>query len=254
MEPVVSYAKERVYSTVENKLLALCAHIVNRAVFNGKDKLLLSWTQKLNGEQFSANEYWLVVQNLNKGHYDDFRNYYVSAIKTALLILPNNYYGMDFNKDNLDTSPFLTNVNYLFETYIKTVVASALIKKGIIVEKPRLNQQSLFQDGTYKLIPDLMLSNSSKVLIVGDMKYKPREMTDAKDYYQVKVYQETYGTKLAVIISPSALNAASKTELKKYYDGKLILDISLNFDDYRSAELQLIENIESLLNLRTTFN
>jgi 5-methylcytosine-specific restriction endonuclease McrBC regulatory subunit McrC len=245
--PVVSTQKFRSNSTTENKLLATVAALVNRTLYKNKELTLQKWSTLIETDPFSYSEYMDVIQRLNKGQFDDYRSYYKPAIRVAMLLLPNNGSGISFEDASIQSAPFMTNVNQLYEEYIRTIISSGLVTKGLVVEKPKSGFTTLFTDGNYKLIPDVTISRDNHVRLIGDMKYKPKDETVGQDYYQLKTYIDAHNISSGFLVRPALANGESKSTIHKYFDGKYAIDVVLNMTDLDNSEAFLLEQLNVLV-------
>ena len=182
-----------------------------------------------------------VITRLSRKWYAGSRAYYVAPLRQALLILGST------GATTLDGSvvtgdALLTNSDWLFEAYVRKLLAESLAPFGYVVTKAVKGDRFLFASGEIALTPDILIRRGTQVVAIGDVKHKS---PDPSDYYQTITYAREWGLRSVLILEATATSARTQS-LVVSSDGTEALRIELPVLYYDILE-ERIRGIRSYL-------
>jgi 5-methylcytosine-specific restriction endonuclease McrBC regulatory subunit McrC len=221
-DPVVSSVKEKTINTAENRILTE-ALLSSWSVLAGSSKIPLKgtydrWMRRFPRSTRAANDLLEIERKFASGGYGGSRDYYRRALMLAKIILGGSGVGFD-NDNTLVGDAVLINAADVFEKYVRSVISSAYQENGFIVSKGGAGIQSLYSDGSFELIPDVVIRRDNKILLIADAKYKK---PTAADHYQMAAYLAAHGVSRGLLLAP--LFSGDDLVIKEYAtDGKIIV-------------------------------
>lgn len=145
----------------------------------------------------------IISSRLLRKWYAGSRAYYVTPLRHALLILGSTG-ATTLEGSVVEGETLLTNSDWLFETYVRKVLAESLVPFGYVVSKAIAGERFLFASGDLSLTPDVLIRRGTQVVAVGDVKHKS---PDASDYYQTITYAREWGLRSVLIFQATATEA-----------------------------------------------
>lgn len=201
-DPVVYILKERTIDIAENRVLT---EAIKRAwaVLDSDEKskflpVHIRWIRNFPGSFDLHDDLRTVEQGFASGRYGGARDYYRHALMLALVMLGGR--GLGFSESAMITADaVLLNTADIFEKYLRNVLAAAYSNKGYTIVKGGLGAKTLYDDGSFELVPDITISKSAETLLIADAKYK--EPTSG-DHYQMQTYLSVFGISRGIILAP----------------------------------------------------
>jgi len=245
--PVHARYRERTFQTLEHRVLGTAARRLHDIGFvePGSKAIALRWASHAAG-RLKQTELRDVVAALRNRQYTGSRSYYIPALLMARLLLVEA--GISFDDEHTVSSEvLLTNIRTLFEKYVRGILQKALYDKGFVVDKQQEHPRSLFEDGTCKLIPDVLVSDVGGVRLILDAKYKiDKEVTEG-DYYQMTTYLNRFGISTGVLVFPSLSTTNGTLKTRRTVSGLMVHEIRLPIDNWKATEQFLTVEVQRLL-------
>lgn len=144
-----------------------------------------------------------VNARLLRGWYAGSRAYYIAPLRHALLILGSTG-ATTLEGSVVEGDALLTNSDWLFETYVRKLLAEALVPYGYVVSKAVAGERVLFASGDVALTPDILIRRGTQVVAIGDVKHKA---PDPSDYYQTITYAREWGLDSVMIFEATSTGA-----------------------------------------------
>ncbi len=247
--PVHCRYKERTYETIEHRVLGAGAARLRDvgSVAPADKELAFRWASRLRG-RLKGHELREVITGLRTRKYTGARAYYIPALLMARLLLVEAGIALD-EETSVSSEAFMTNIRTLFERYVRAIVRSAAKDEGFIVEKRENNPRTLFEDGTYSLIPDVLVSDSTGVKLILDAKYKIDKPIDESDFYQMVAYLNVYEVSQGVLVLPTLQHTEAKVLSHRTLSGLTIYAMRVPLDDWGTTEGFLTKEVRRLLGL-----
>lgn len=201
--PVVSRVKSRITDIPENRLL-VSALLAAWPMLSADDRLLYGHTKEYWLKRFPksprlADDLEIVGQKFSANKYGGARDYYSKALMYAKVIL--SQHGLGFDKSaSYEGNALLINTADIFEKYIRNTINNHYSKYGYVVSKGGIGDRTLYTDGSYSLIPDVLVAKNNDIVLLADAKYKN---PTANDHYQMAAYLMGYGKKQGILLAPS---------------------------------------------------
>lgn len=245
-QPFVSTFSYKTHDTPERNVLSSAAAVLS-GIEDAEDNTTLIYRRWARSANWSSLPHDLdtVSKRLNSGHFSGGRNYYNRALVMAKVILLQAGVALP-NQDVMDTLPFMTNVNDLFELYIRILFREHFANTGHTVEKGD-GSITFFNDGTLPLKPDIVVSDGSGPIIIADVKYKTHPTLPAADFYQLSAYMRSMGCNLGILLKPSSSEGQDRLTRKVLENNAIIFVVSLNMQDWSSVETNLVDAISQAL-------
>lgn len=237
--PVVSLSRPRDIAIAENRLLGqAAAHVAKiSGLSSSQRRECLWWARLTERHPLLADELGDVLRRLRAGRFAGPRNYYISALQIAWLIVSER--GIAFStKDTVHASPLLLNIRTLFEEYVRGVVQTALAPT-FSVSKPTGKPLTMFIDGSGELIPDLVVRRGSRAIIIGDVKYKPGSQAGAADWYQLAMYLTAYRADVGVLVVATD-HGSPTVHQRTFVIGGDAVELDVAVDDWQRLEQSVV--------------
>jgi 5-methylcytosine-specific restriction enzyme subunit McrC len=234
-------------NNLENRLLATASSVLlDVGVLTPRQRLIASrWASSLAYRKpIMPYELEVISSNLKTYRYLGQRSYYLALLAMAKLIVSQG--GLLIGeKLEISGEPILSNVNDLFEKYVRRLIFNLLNPKSFIVEKREAGLPSLFLDGTSLLRPDILISKGNEPCLVADVKNKPSAGISAADYYQIFAYLEAFGVDKGLLI---CMGRGDGLLLKrKMINNRLLFELHLPIEDWNAGERFLAKTMLDLI-------
>lgn len=175
------------------------------------------------------------------------RPYYHDILEAGFLIL--HHAGFNLHAENrFETTPFIVNMERVFEDYIRELVREAAESVGnnLAVFPGRADPRSLYIEGGPTLEPDVLVRKGATYPLILDVKYKDAIDLSPDDHYQVMAYTGAYSfVKQTVLVT-----AYSQTSLGLRYTTSRHRPVSIlpfNLSEIRKSEDALLKTFKILL-------
>lgn len=244
IQPVVSLVKLRTKDVPENRLISealarawqVLAHDYRFIYQNTHDRWLRNFPRSVD----IFDDLLKVEYNFASNGYGGARDYYRRALMLAKIILGSHGVGFG-SKGDVFGDAILLNTASVFEKYVRNVIFNAYSDKGFVVAKGGVGQQSLYADGSFELMPDVVISRNGVVAIIADAKYKK---PTASDHYQMAVYLSAHKVKRGLLLAP--LYSGRSVIVKEFSTPEKIIvrEIYLPMCDLEASEEALSSLIE----------
>lgn len=247
--PVHARYRERTYQTPEHRVLGTAArrlHDIGVVEPNAR-AISLRWAGYAAG-RLKESELRDVVAALRTRHYTGSRSYYIPALLMARLLLVEAGISFD-DEQTVSSEVLLTNIRMLFERYVRGIVQEALHDNGFVVDKPQEHPRTLFEDGTCKLIPDVLVSDAVGARLILDAKYKIDKEVSEGDYYQLTAYLNRFGIPMGALVFPSLLTNEGTIKTRRTISGLTVHEIRLPIGNWKATEQFLTVEVQRLLGL-----
>lgn len=244
--PVHCSFKQKTLDTPEHRVLgAASSRLLNLGFVNDADRAIaIRWASY--NTRLTAREIEDVIIGLNERRYTGPRSYYIPALLMARLILAEA--GIALGTTNtISSESLMVNMPALFEKYLRSLLSAAFSNRGFLVEKRDSTALTLFEDGGCKLIPDILISDSKRLRLILDAKYKPAETSNEADFYQMMSYLTIYQINTGVLISPTNATSQLTRTTRKTHNGFSISEIRLPLDNWEATESSLVEEVSQIL-------
>lgn len=213
-KPVVSSFKKRTFNTAENRLLTEAAirswPFLDHELQNRFEPIYNFWLRRFSFSEDVWSDLLTIEKYFSHTGYGGSRDYYRKALMLAKIILGSSGIGFG-NEKPITGDSILINTADIFEKYLRSIISHAYTKRGYIVSKGGSGTQSLYTDGSFKLIPDIVISKDNHTILIADAKYKA---PTANDHYQMVAYLAAYKLKRGLILAP--LFTGEKLIVKEY--------------------------------------
>ncbi|GMU63048.1 MAG: hypothetical protein AMXMBFR34_48110 [Myxococcaceae bacterium] len=204
---------ERSFCTPANRVLAAAAAKLYRLGFYQR-RDIDPWVRKYSSWGIDPRDLSTTLSELERGRFRGSRAYYQPAIALASLILGGGSPELDLAGHG-ESGALLCNTADLFERYVRRLVVDALTPSGLVVSKGAQSPLSLFLDGSIELVPDVVVTDGDRPVLIVDAKYKKDVTVDAADAYQLYAYARVYGLDRVVVVSPQEGEGEEPLVVKK---------------------------------------
>jgi 5-methylcytosine-specific restriction enzyme subunit McrC len=246
--PVVSRLKRRTADVAENRVLTE-ALVRAWEILSDEPKSLYarireSWLNRFERSKDIWSDLLAVESEFSQTGYGGSRDYYRRALMLAKIILGSS--GVGFSGGNqIHGDAVLLNAADIFEKYVRSVVRDAYAEKGFVVTKGGVGVHSLYTDGSFELLPDVVISKNGATCLIADAKYKK---PTASDHYQMSSYLAAHNLKRGVLIAP--LFSGASVVIKEYSTpNKLVVrELFLPMNDLDATEEALSSLVEDFSN------
>jgi 5-methylcytosine-specific restriction endonuclease McrBC regulatory subunit McrC len=243
-QPVVSLVKERSRDIPENRVLTealIKAWPLLPAESQHKyESIYYQWVKKFSRPKDVLRDLLMVDRAFAANSYRGVRDYYSRALMLAKIILGSN--GISFtSQSNISGDAVLLNTADIFEKYIRSMIGKAYANKGFVVSKGGVGTQSLYTNGGFDLIPDIVISRNGVTTLIADVKYKK---PTAADHYQISAYLSAYKLNRGLLLAP--LFSGNSITVKEFvtWDKVVVREIYLPMSDLDATEEVLASLIE----------
>lgn len=246
--PIFSVYKARTYVTLENRTLATAVAALSAIglIPEAHIKLATRWLEMVEGDFIHPSELRRVSMQLERKKYTGSRQYYISALLMAKVILSQSGIRLGENQE-IASEAILTNLPLLFERYVRMVIGDAFTPRGYVVEKITQGARPLFLDGSCRLQPDILISDTRGFRLIADTKYKLGTTIDPSDYYQMYTYLEAFKVDVGLLILPADAFGTPTLMRRDLPIGKHMLELRLPIDAWEDAEALIIETVGNTL-------
>jgi hypothetical protein len=201
-QPVVSRVKQRTVNIPENRILTealLRAWVlINEDSREKFESIYYRWINKFPRSKFIHRDLLEIEKSFASNSYGGSRDYYRQSLMISKIILGSCGIALNSLHDVAGDAALL-NAADIFEKYIRNVIVTNYAEKGYVVTKGGAGLQSLYTDGSFELIPDIVISRGDKVTLIADAKYKK---PTAADHYQMASYLAAHRIKRGALIAP----------------------------------------------------
>lgn len=246
--PVRSLNRNRTYETPEHRVLGAAAGLLlsqNVIARNDLD-VVHRWYNRFGTSPGLVIDLRRTVRKLNAGHFAGPRSYYIPALAMAQLILLQGGIVLS-DHQAIESEALLTNVNLLFERYIRVTLHKQLSDQGYTVEKLETGVPSLFTDLTTQMKPDVIIRDRKQVRLLVDAKYKPDSRIDASDHYQMAAYLRGFQVSNGIIVRPNTGYGPVKIVTRHLTRGGTIHELTINLADWAGAERDIANVVTQVL-------
>lgn len=241
--PISSIIKQRTFDIPENRVITECVIIAWIFLPNSqKHKFKITyenWLKKFPRSKNLELDLSVVEKRFSSRGYRGPRDYYHNVLMLCKILLGINGIG-GVGKEYVHGDALLLNTADIFEKYIRQILCDAYSKEGYVVCKGVMREQSLYSDGRFWLIPDVIMKKENKPLLIIDAKYKK---PDASDHYQMLIYLNSYNLKYGFLIAPNYIG--TEIEVKDFltFDKRVVREIYLPMQNLPLVE----ETLSSLI-------
>lgn len=246
-QPFVGSVFDRTTDISANRAIAAASAVLLSQFANSLEshelRLLRSWSMLGWADKKLIQDIHSVRNSLASGEYLGSRGYYHQALQLSLIVLGNSGYGLD-GKDDSRGAARLINSADIFEKFVRHVIRESVNDLGLVVRKERASARFLFEGGISGIEPDILISRGTKIVLIGDVKYKS---ATSSDFYQLVAYLDNYGLDHGLLIDASP-DASGHRELLRTPSGKSIHRISLPNSPLSNAISSLEDHVRMVLN------
>ena len=175
------------------------------------------------------------------------RPYYHDILETGFLIL--HHAGFNLHAENrFETTPFIVNMERVFEDYIRELVkeAATSVGKDLAVFSGRADPRNLYVEGGPLLEPDVLVRRGEAYPLILDVKYKDSIDLGPDDHYQVMAYTNAYsGVKQTVLVTAFSQESPGLRYTTSARHPVTVLPF--NLADIRRSEQEMLVSLQTLL-------
>ena len=242
--PVVSLVKNRTTDIPENRILSEA--LVRSWPLLSPDtqstfRLIYEhWVRRFPRSQNIFRDLLSVDRAFATRGYGGARDYYRLALMLAKIILGTNGIGFG-SKNEVAGDAILLNAADIYERYLRCVISDSHAEKGYVVTKGGAGMQSLYTDGSFGLIPDIVISKANAITLIADAKYKK---PTAGDHYQMVAYLAAHKLKRGILLAP--LFSGTTVVIKEFATPEKVIvrEIYLPMSDLDATEEILSSLVE----------
>ena len=235
-EAVTFWLRERTYDIPENRVLTE-ALIRALPLLSESDRPTLAhvctkWLAQFPRSRNLIADLEYVSNGFALRQYGGARGYYRKALMLAELVLGNYGFGLGEGTPVEGDSVLLRTAD-VYERYLRNVIANGHAELGYVVSKGREWPISLYADGSYRMIPDIVVSHRNSVNFIADAKYK---VPDSSDHYQMYAYLHVMGVDVGMLLTPSLGADEVVPQRFSAADGKVIWEVYLPMSNLPATE------------------
>jgi len=201
-EPVAYVTKDKTEDIAENRVITEAIvrvwPILNEMNQQGLRSVYDRWTRRFPRSGDLAADLERVERRFAARGYGGFRDYYRKALMVSRVVLGSNGIGFG-DAGTVGGEAVLINTADVFEKYLRSVISDAYSDSGYIVSKGGIGATSLYTDGSFELVPDIVVDRERRTLLIADAKYK---VPDAGDHYQMAAYLAVNRVSNGLLLSP----------------------------------------------------
>lgn len=244
-KPVVSKVKQRTFDTPENRLTSLALVAVEGLLDSGQVEELRfvrrRWPCPPPTMRQVLQDIDVVQRRTLTNHYRGVRSYYRELIGLAQVVL--GLSGLGFGSELfLSDRSYLVNTARVFEAFVLRAVQDAFSGLDVVVTKGGSDFRSLYVDGSFELVPDVVVERAGRCVMVMDAKYKT---PTSGDHYQMMSYIENFGVKCGALIKPALANEVHGVEKFKSLTGRMVSVVRLDLTDIQEAVSEIQDFVRS---------
>ena len=247
-QPVVSLIKEKIRDIPENRLLTEALirawpFLSSQAQmkYEGIHHL---WLKRFPRSKKIFYDLFMIEHTFAVDGYGGSRDYYRRALMLAKIILGTSGIGFGSISD-ISGDAILLNAADVFEKYIRSVICEAYVKKGYIVTKGGVGLQSLYTDGSFQLVPDIVISRNGVTVLIADAKYKNPA---AGDHYQMNAYLAAHKLQRGLLVAPQYTGNSIKFKEFSTPNKVVVREVYLPMNDLDATEKHLASLVEQYSN------
>ena len=244
LQPVVSLVKEKTRDIPENRLLTEALIRVWPFLSSQAQKKYEGihhlWLKKFPRSREIFRDLLMIDHTFAADGYGGSRDYYRRALMLAKIILGSSGIGFG-SKSDVSGDAILLNAADVFEKYIRSVICEAYVNKGYVVTKGGVGLQSLYTDGSFQLVPDIVISRKGLTSLIADAKYKKPA---SSDHYQMNAYLTAHKLKRGLLLAP--LYTGNSVKVKEFTtpDKVVVREVYLPMSDLDATEKNLASLVE----------
>lgn len=243
--PVASRLTRRTIDVAENRVLTE-ALVRAWAILSDESRSTYAKTREHWLRRFArSDDIWVDLLSVDSKFsvtgYGGARDYYRRALMLAKIILGSSGVGLS-GDGQIRSDAVLLNAADIFEKYVRSVIRDAYTTKGFVVTKGGVGVHSLYTDGSFELLPDIVISKNSAICLIADAKYKK---PTASDHYQMSAYLAAHDLKRGILIAP--LFSGRSVNVREYSTpNKLVVrELFLPMSDLDATEEALSSLVET---------
>lgn len=201
-EPVVYVSKDKTEDIAENRVITeaiiRARPMLNDSTWRGLRAIYDRWIRRFPRSYDLSADLERIEKRFAARSYGGPRDYYRKALMLSQIILGSS--GIGFSEAaSIEGDAVLLNTADIFERYLCNVISEAYGDTGYVVSKGGVGVTSLYTDGSFELIPDIVIARNNRTLLIADAKYK---VPTAGDHYQMYAYLAVNGVKRGLLLSP----------------------------------------------------
>jgi 5-methylcytosine-specific restriction endonuclease McrBC regulatory subunit McrC len=201
-EPVVYVSKDKTEDIPENRVITeaiirVWATLQN-ADHNNFRHVYDRWVKRFPRSRTLGADLEKIEQRFASRGYGGGRDYYRKALMVSQVVLGTNGIGLG-EGSSLEGDAIVINTADVFEKYLRSVITRAYAASGYIVTKGGVGTASLYVDGKFELIPDIVVDRNQRTVLIADAKYK---VPTASDHYQMATYLAAKHVSSGLLLSP----------------------------------------------------
>ncbi|WP_331346544.1 5-methylcytosine restriction system specificity protein McrC [Cellvibrio sp. UBA7661] len=245
VNPVASFLKSRTFDIPENRLLTESLirawHHLPAEARRKYQAIYQIWMKKFVRSKDIASDLAIIDQRFAIRGYGGSRDYYKHALSLAKIILGSSGIGFGSHGEIMGSATLL-NTSQIFEKYIRRVISDAYAPKGYVVAKGGLDSKTLYTNGSFELVPDIVVSRNGSTILLADAKYK--KPTNA-DHYQMATYMAYHKVEQGIMLAP--LSIGNSVVIKEYLtpNRTIVREIYLPMNNLSETQSTLSTLIES---------
>ena len=253
------------YDNTINQTLRYCYRLLNKEYssilqgFAEHDEML---------SDFGVSNNPITLREINKIVYTPMTKYYKPLMELSKAIIGFNSYQNSSNLEQKSGFSVFLDMAEVWENYLYNLLRKEL--DGFEVENPNLTgDYPLFDDGSRKVRPDILIKKDGKVVAILDAKYKnythigmyanEQDAVSREDLYQMMTYLQRFGdneSTIGIFTSPFCGYEEAKTiQSSKYKIGVVGIDLeNFNSDneeeviqELKHRELEFINKIKNII-------
>ena len=235
-EPVTFWVRERTYDIPENRVLTE-ALVRAQPLLSAPDRDSLGhvcerWLSRFPRSQNLIADLEYVSHGFAVRQYGGPRDYYRKALMLAEVVLGDSGLGLG-EGIAVEGDAVLLNTADIFEKYLRSVIAGAHGESGYVVSHGREWTISLYSDGSYQMVPDIVVSRGGSVEFIADAKYK---VPDSADHYQMYAYLHVMGVEVGLLLTPALDTDEVAAHRYSAVDGKTVWEVYLPMSSLPATE------------------
>jgi 5-methylcytosine-specific restriction endonuclease McrBC regulatory subunit McrC len=201
-EPVAYLSKDKTEDIAENRVITEAIMriwpILNEINRQDLRSVYDRWTRRFPRSPDLGADLHRIERRFAARGYGGFRDYYRKALMVSQIVLGSNGIGFG-DAGSIGGEAVLINTADVFEKYLRSVISDAYSDSGYVVTKGGVGTASLYTDGSFELVPDIVIDRGRRTLLIADAKYK---VPTAADHYQMAAYLAVNRVSHGLLLSP----------------------------------------------------